>query len=106
VSSGAGQLPGHEDIERAARLRRKRATKGLVFLVLVAVAAVFVIQNSQRVRVHFWFVTGNPRLIWVILACLVVGIAFGYVLGRRRRGRRRDQHQGKSPRPRAGDAAR
>jgi uncharacterized integral membrane protein len=98
VSSGASQLPGHEDIERAARQRRLMATKGLVFLALVALAAVFVIQNSQRVRVHFWFVSGHPRLIWVILACVVVGLVFGYVLGRSRRGRRRERRPEKSSR--------
>jgi uncharacterized integral membrane protein len=55
----------------------------------VAAVVVLVVQNSQRVRLRFWFVTGHVRLIWVIVVCLVVAGAAGYVVGRRGRRRRR-----------------
>jgi uncharacterized integral membrane protein len=59
----------------------------------VAAVVVFVVQNSQRVTVRFWFVTGHARLIWVIVVCLAVAGAAGYTVGRRgRRRRRRHRH--------------
>jgi len=50
----------------------------------------FVVENSQRVKVRLWFVTGHPRLIWVLVAAVVIGVVLGYVLGRvGRRGKGR-----------------
>jgi uncharacterized integral membrane protein len=90
--------PGADEVAQLARRRRRRAGKGLLYLVVVVLVVVFVVQNSGVVKVHFWFVTGHPRLIWVVLVSLVVGIAFGYVLGapgrRKRRERKRAQRTG------------
>jgi len=62
-------------------------------LVIVGALVVVVVQNSQPVTLRFWFITGRVRLIWVIVTCLVIAGAIGYVAGRRglrgRRGRRR-----------------
>lgn len=81
------------DEEQAAQLRRRRRRMGrAVGLVVVVVAAVaFVIENSQPVKVKFWFVTAHPRLIWVVLVCLIAGALFGFLLGRERRRRRRQR---------------
>ncbi|HXQ90151.1 MAG TPA: LapA family protein [Acidimicrobiales bacterium] len=84
--------PDHDEMDHVMRRRRRRAIRGLLALALVVIVVVFVIQNSQRVPVHFWFFTHRAPLIWVILACLAAGTAFGYVLGvpdRRARRRRR-----------------
>ena len=64
----------HAELERLARRRRARAVRGVAVLVVVVAAVIFVVQNSQPVKVHLWLVTGHPRLIWVVLASLVVGI--------------------------------
>jgi uncharacterized integral membrane protein len=72
----------------SSSLRNRRAARSLGVLILVAIVAVFVIQNSQRVTVRFWFVTGHAPLIWVIVVCLVGAAAFGFVVGRRSRRRR------------------
>ncbi len=59
-------------------------------------AVVFVLQNAQPVRVHFWFVRAHPRLIWVVLVSVVVGVVLGYLLaapGRRAAKRRRRQER-------------
>jgi len=81
VTDGTGERPGHEDMERLARRRRRRAVRGLAYLAVVVLVLTFVVQNSQPVRVHFWVVNRHPRLIWVVLAGLVLGTVFGYVLG-------------------------
>jgi uncharacterized integral membrane protein len=57
----------------SSRRRNRRAARSLGVLILVAIVAVFVIQNSQRVTVRFWFVTGHAPLIWVIIVCLAWG---------------------------------
>jgi uncharacterized integral membrane protein len=86
-----------DDAEQAARRRRVRTLRVVGVLALVAVVTVFVVQNSQPVTVRFWFETSRPRLIWVVIACLVLGIAFGYVLASpgRRAARRRKREQRK-----------
>ena len=91
-----GEHPGREDLDLLARRRRRRAVRGIAFLAVLVVVLTFVVQNSQPVRVHFWFVNRHPRLIWVVLACLVLGTVFGYVLGgperkATRQARRRDK---------------
>jgi uncharacterized integral membrane protein len=58
-------------------------------LILIAIVVVLVVQNSQRVTLRFWFITTHVRLIWVIVVCLVVAGALGFVVGRRSRRRRR-----------------
>lgn len=71
------------------RNRGRRRARMFVGLAVVVLAVVFVVQNSQKVTVRWWFVTAHVRLIWVIGACLVVAGVFGYVLGRGRSRRRR-----------------
>jgi uncharacterized integral membrane protein len=76
---------GSSDADRAAALRRRRLTRTVVALVVIVLVVVFVAQNSQPVKVHFWFVNAEPRLIWVILGCLAVGVGIGYLIGRPRK---------------------
>ncbi|MHB8681418.1 MAG: LapA family protein [Acidimicrobiales bacterium] len=80
-----------EQVEHA-RQRRKRLLQALGAVVVVVVVVAFVVENSQSVRVRFWFATAHPRLIWVIIGCLAAGAVLGVVVGRpgrRRRARRR-----------------
>ena len=55
------------------------------------IVALVVIQNSQRVTIRFWFITGHVRLIWVIVVCLAGGrrLRLRGRPARRRRRRRR-----------------
>ncbi len=64
-------------MERLARRRRRRAVRGIGVLLVVAAAVTFVVQNDKSVPVHFWFFTGHPRVIWVVLISLVVGLVIG-----------------------------
>jgi uncharacterized integral membrane protein len=81
VSDPPGSRPDHQEIDHVISRRRRRAIRGLFVVVVVVLVVAFVIQNSQRVTVHFWFFTHKARLIWVVLSCLAAGIVFGYVLG-------------------------
>jgi uncharacterized integral membrane protein len=64
------------------RARQARVAKVLVALFLLVVLIIFVIANSDPVPVHFVFLTRHPRLIWVMIACSVLGGVVGYLIGR------------------------
>lgn len=81
MSEQPGPRPEHQEIDHVISRRRRRAIRGLFVVVVVVLMVAFVIQNSQRVTVHFWFFTHKARLIWVVLSCLAAGIVFGYVAG-------------------------
>ena len=86
---------GEARAEQARRNKRLARGAGLVVLAIAAIA--FVAQNAQPVKVRFWFVTAHPKLIYVVVACLLVGGLFGLVLGspaRRRRAARRERRRG------------
>lgn len=78
--------PG-EDPEVSAH-RRLAVEAGLV-IVLVLVALVFVLKNSQPVEVDLIVATRHPRLIWVILGCLAAGFVVGFWVGGPMRNARR-----------------
>jgi uncharacterized integral membrane protein len=64
----------------------------LVVIVAIGVfALLFVVLNTNNVKVSFVFGSTHLSLIWVILLSLVVGVALGVLLSRlnRRRQRRR-----------------
>jgi uncharacterized integral membrane protein len=91
VTGLPGSRSDHDELDNVLRRRRRRAIRGIMAVALVVIVMAFVIQNSQDVTVHFWFFTHKARLIWIVLACLVAGIVFGYILGipERRKMRRR-----------------
>jgi uncharacterized integral membrane protein len=82
---------GH-DAERVA-VRRRRLIRTAVAAVILVLLVAFIVQNSQSVKVHFWFWGANPELIWVILGCLVIGGVIGYFIARPPRWARRRQKQ-------------
>jgi uncharacterized integral membrane protein len=76
----------------SGRRRLPVGPRAIGVLIVAAVIVILVVQNSQRVAIRFLFITGHVRLIWVILACVVVAGGLGFLTGRRRsrrRGRRR-----------------
>lgn len=63
-------------------MRRRRLIRTAVAAAVLVLLVAFIVQNSQSVKVHFWFWTANPELIWVILGCLVIGGVIGYFIAR------------------------
>jgi len=89
---------GDGDDDRGDEVDRRRTLARAAGVVVLFVAAVsFVVENAQPVKVRFWFFTGHPRLIYVVVACLVVGAVLGLALMRqvrRRRAERRANRRG------------
>jgi uncharacterized integral membrane protein len=77
--------------EQPVRRRNPVGARAVAALVIVGAVVILVVQNSQRVTLRFWFITGHVRLIWVIVVSVVVGGALGLLLGGHRRRRRRRQ---------------
>jgi uncharacterized integral membrane protein len=71
-----------QHLRQLQRERQGRVVKVIVTLAIVVVLIVFIIANSQPVKVNFVFVTRHPRLIWVMVACAVLGGVAGYLIGR------------------------
>ncbi|MGH9016572.1 MAG: LapA family protein [Acidimicrobiales bacterium] len=88
-------VPAGAELEQPSSGRRPNLRGGrlVVLALVVAALVILIVQNAQKVSVRFLFFTGHLRLIWVILICVVLAGAVGYVSGargtRRRRRRRR-----------------
>lgn len=73
--------PGRLSAEESRRSRRRRAVKAVIAMIVVGVGVALVVRNAQPVKVNLLVGTGHPRLIWVILVCLCVGLIAGFALG-------------------------
>jgi uncharacterized integral membrane protein len=89
-------MPGGElgPDERPVRRRNRVGARAVAALIVVGAVVILIFQNSQRVTLQFWFISGHIRLIWVIVGSVVVGVGLGLVLGQRGRRRRRRRRDG------------
>ncbi len=67
------------------RSDRMVAVKVVVALALIVLFVLFIVQNADPVEVNFVFVRSEVRLIWVFLACAVIGGIVAWLIGRPRR---------------------
>jgi uncharacterized integral membrane protein len=75
---------------RLDREQRTAALKVGVGLFLLIIFVLFIMRNSHLVRVDFVFFDTRARLIWVFLACALIGSIITWLVGRpRRRAMRR-----------------
>lgn len=72
---------------------RENRTRLIVALVIAAVILVFAFQNTNRVRVSFLFLHWDARVIYLIIVSALLGGLAAYLLGRRRRSRRRGERR-------------
>jgi uncharacterized integral membrane protein len=89
-----GQREGSPEGEREAareerehrhellRERRRRGGKTIAALAIVVVLILFVLDNARSVAVSFLVFDGRTPLIWVMVACAVLGGIVGFLLGR------------------------
>ena len=70
---------------RLDREDRATALKVGLGLLLVILFVLFIIQNSNPVVVNFVFAKGRIRLVWVFLACALIGALIAWLVGRPRR---------------------
>ena len=62
--------------------RSGRGARFYIWLLLIVVAAVFILQNTQKVDVKFLFSTTNIPLIFALLLAAVLGFIIGLALPR------------------------
>ena len=82
---GQGQGPPVDPIEHERQLqqhRQRRVAKLLVALFLVVIFVVFIVQNSRPTRIDYVFFHRDTRLIWIMLACGIIGGVVGFLVGR------------------------
>jgi uncharacterized integral membrane protein len=64
---------------------RGRGARFYIWIVLIMIAAVFILQNTQHVDVKFFFSTTNIPLIFALLLAALLGFVIGLALPRFRR---------------------
>ena len=69
---------------------RGRGARFWITLVALVVSAIFILQNSQKVEVKFFFSTTNIPLIFALLLAAGLGFVIGLALPRFRRPHRDD----------------
>jgi uncharacterized integral membrane protein len=83
-----------DELEPSKEKRPKRSsreeTRLAVAVVLAGLASAFAVLNLGKTKVNYVFGSGHPRLIFVVIACLAIGIAIGWIAGKRRAGRTKD----------------
>ena len=57
-------------------------------VVLAGLGTAFALLNLDHAKINYVFGTGHPRTIFVIIACLLLGAAIGWIAGRRQISRK------------------
>jgi uncharacterized integral membrane protein len=77
-----------DELERTGEKHPKRSsreeTRLAVAVVLAGLGTAFALLNLGTAKVNYVFGTGHPRMIFVIIACLLVGATIGWIAARRR----------------------
>ena len=83
-----------DDLEPSKDKKPKRSgreeTRLAVAVVLAALGSAFAVLNLDRTKVNYVFGTGHPRLIFIIVACIALGVAIGWFGAKRRAGKPKD----------------
>jgi uncharacterized integral membrane protein len=83
VTDRSNPPPDESPRSAVTRSRAERARLAVAF-VLGALVVLFAVLNLERVVVHWIFFVSLTPLIVVILLCLLIGVAIGWVVARRR----------------------
>ena len=65
--------------------KKQRGARFWILVATIVIAAVFILQNSQKVEVKFFFSTTTIPLIFALLLAAVLGFIIGLALPRFRR---------------------
>ena len=79
MSSDAGEA------KPSARRSRRIPFRYWVIIVLAALAAIFIAQNTGHHQIHLAWVTVESRTWLILTVIFVAGLLVGLLLGRRRR---------------------
>ena len=79
------------DIEREPEKKPKRSSREesrlAAAVVLAVLGTAFALENLGKTKVNYVFGTGHPRMLFVIVFCIAIGVGIGWFSGRRRGGR-------------------
>jgi uncharacterized integral membrane protein len=68
--------------ERSPTRRKQRGARFYIMVAAVVLAAIFILQNSQQVKVKFFFATTHTPLIFALLLATILGFVIGLALPR------------------------
>jgi len=78
----------HDQLERGGERHPKRSAREesrlAAAVVLAGLGTAFGLLNLGHAKINYVFGTGHPRMLFVIVACLLVGTAIGWLAARRR----------------------
>ena len=81
-SEGQPQERGPAPVTEPAKRDTGTIVKIIVGLILLILFIIFVAGNSREVTVDLVFTTAQVRLIWVFLACALIGALIAFLVGR------------------------
>lgn len=65
--------------------RKERGARFYITVIAIVLAAIFILQNTQKVDVKFFFSTTNIPLVFALLLAALLGFIVGLALPRFRR---------------------
>jgi uncharacterized integral membrane protein len=74
--------------KQPSKRNAREETRLAVAVVLAGLGTAFALLNLGHAKVNYVFGTGHPRMLFVIVACLLIGGVIGWIAGRRRTGRK------------------
>jgi len=74
--------------KQPSKRNAREETRLAVAVVLAGLGTAFALLNLNHVKVNYVFGTGHPRMLFVIVFCLLLGGAIGWIAGRRRSSRK------------------
>lgn len=66
-------------------MQKQRGVRFYLIVALIVIAGIFILQNTQKVEVEFFFSTTTIPLIFALLLAAVLGFLIGLALPRLRR---------------------
>jgi uncharacterized integral membrane protein len=64
---------------------RRIAARHWLAIILIVLAAIYIVQNTVRHEIHFLWMTVEAATWLVLIVIFLVGVVIGVLLGRRRR---------------------
>jgi uncharacterized integral membrane protein len=74
--------------EKQPKRSSREETRLAAAVVMAGLGTAFALLNLGHAKINYVFGTGHPRIIFVIVACLLLGAAIGWIAGRRRMSRK------------------
>jgi uncharacterized integral membrane protein len=82
----------HDEVEPTGERKPKRTgreqSRLAAAVVLAGLGTAFALLNLGHAKINYVFGSGHPRVLFVIIACLLLGGVIGWIAGRRRPARK------------------